>query len=438
MKHTEKRANLFYAVLTVPHDVRHIVGKLRYIQSTRTGNRSEAALRAANLVAGWKLEIEAARGTLTDPRDTFWHDIRREHAKALQADEADEGEEGGTLAIEVQDVIRAAAGKITDPEEASFMYRTAIGRLPALPPLPPLPTPPKTTSLAPLVVAWKASLRMAQKTIDQQHRDIVKMAEHFQTLEALTPQKIKAWTDGLMARGTTASSFERLGNGCRSFWLYLQQSGTVTMIEPDPFVGPFRLAQRTAVSNKVEREAFTPDDLAKVYTAAVDQGDQPLADLIALGAYTGGRIEELCNLTKETAKDGFFHMGTKTEASLRDCPIHPAVVPLVARMLEASKDGYLVPSTADNQYATRSKPLSQRFGRLKKALGFGPKHVFHSTRHTLVTLMHQAGVRPEVIADVAGHEKGNFTLDTYGSGSSMAQKLKAISKVAYPAPLNRP
>lgn len=45
--------------------------------------------------------------------------------------------------------------------------------------------------------------------------------------------------------------------------------------------------------------------------------------------------------------------GTRTEASLRDCPMHPAVVPLVARMLAASKDDYLVPSTADNQYANR-------------------------------------------------------------------------------------
>lgn len=59
-------------------------------------------------------------------------------------------------------------------------------------------------------------------------------------------------------------------------------------------------------------------------------------------------------------------------------------------------------------------------------------------RHTLVTLMHQAGVRSEVIADVVGHEKGNFTLDTYGSGSSMAQKLEALSKVAYGGSLMAP
>lgn len=72
------------------------------------------------------------------------------------------------------------------------------------------------------------------------------------------------------------------------------------------------------------------------------------------------------------------------------------------------------------------------------ALRYGKEHTFDSIRHTLVTLMHQAGVRPEVIADVVGHEKGNFTLGTYGSGSSMAQKLEAISKVAYPGSLRSP
>ena len=416
MKHLEKRANLYYAVLTVPHDVRPVVGKLRFVRSTQTDDKAEAALRAALLVAGWRAEITKARGSLPDPKAAFWTNLRREFVNAQ--------DEGTKSAIE--EVAEAEARKIADPAEASLTYRIATGQAPELIPL------------APFVEDWKGSLRLAQKTIDQQVRDVMRMADHFQHLAALTPQSAKAWTDKLMKEATTASSFERIGNGCRSFWLYLQQSGTKAMIDPDPFVGPFRLAQRVAINNTAKRLAFSPKELASVYSEAAQQGDSPLADLIALGAYTGARIEELCKLTTETAKGGFFRMGTKTEASLRDCPIHPAVAPLVARLIAASRDGFLIPSTADNQYDTRSKPHSQKFGRLKKRLGFGPAHVFHSTRHTLVTLMHQAGVRPEVIADVVGHEKGNFTLDTYGSGSSMAQKLEAISKVAYPAPLDRP
>ena len=417
MQHAEKRFNVWYASLTIPSEVRHIIGKVRFFQSTRTGSSTEAAPRVALLVALWRAQIAKARGSLPDPKATFWENLKHDLIDAKAR--GDEGTESAIL-----ELAEAAAVKLPDSEEGSRLFKFATDQM--------------GTLLAPLVVSWKGSLRMAQKTIDQQHRDVVKMADHFGSVEALTPQRIKAWTDKLIEAGMTASSFERIGNGCRSFWLYLQQSGTKAMIDPDPFAGPFRLAQRTAVNNKVKRASFTADELATVYAAAKAQGDAPLADLIALGAYTGARIEELCKLTKETAKGGFLHMGTKTEASIRDCPIHPAVVPLVARLIAASTDGYLIPSTAYNQYGNRSGPLSQRFGHLKKALGFGPEHVFHSTRHTLVKLMTQAGVSKEVIADVVGHEKGNFTLDKYGGISSMAQKLKAISKVRYPAPLNKP
>lgn len=418
MQHAEKRHHVWYATLTVQREVRHVIGKVRFFQSTKTGSSAEAAPRVALLVALWKAWISKARGSLPDPKATFWEGLRHD-----LIDAKNRGDEATESAI--FDLAKEAAKKLPDGEEGSRLFKFATHQV--------------GTLLAPLVVDWKGSLRLAQKTIDQQHRDVVKMADHFVSLEALTPQRIKAWTDGLMGQGVTASSFDRIGNGCRSFWAHLQQSGAKGMDDVDPFVGPFRLAQRTAVSNTTKRIAFTPDDLAKVYAAAVQGGDRPLADLIALGAYTGARIEELCKVTKETAKDGFFHMGTKTEASLRDCPVHPALVPLVARLVAATKNnGYLISSTAENQYGNRSGPLSQRFGHLKTSLGFGREHVFHSTRHTLVTLMHQAGVRPAVIADVVGHEKGNFTLDTYGSGSSMAQKLKALSKVSYPGALGAP
>lgn len=419
IKHTEKRANLYYAVLTIPAEVRHIVGKLRFFQSTQTGNKAEAAIRIAILVAGWKTEIAKARGTLPDPKATFWESLRTDFINAK--DDAHES----VAQDAIEQALTTGPHRIVDPAKASQTWKYATGQ---------------ATLLAPLVTGWKASLRHAQKTIDQQSRDVTKMAEHFVSVEELTPQKIKAWTDKLIGKGATASTMERMGNGCRSLWAYLQQSGAVSMIEPDPFVGPFKLAMRTAVNNKVGRSgvSYSPDQLAALYSGAVAKGDAPLADLIALGAYTGARIEELCKLTKDTAKDGVFHMGTKTEASLRDCPIHPAVAPLVARMLAASKDGFLVPSTADNQYGNRSGPLSQRFGHLKKALGYGRAHVFHSTRSTLITMMERARVPEGIAADIVGHAKKTITYGLYGTGSAAQQKLDAISKVVFPAALAAP
>lgn len=420
--HAEVRRKRWYAVLDVPAEVRHIMGKARLVQSTMTGDPSEAARRVSVLVTQWKADIAKARGQLPKHSDPFWVSLAQDHAMAREA----EGDDDGVMVGVVEDLIKLEADKIADPDEAGLMYRRATGQAP-------MPIP-----LGPLVTAWKGSLgKLAQKTIDQANRDVTRMADHFLYLDALTPQKVLAWTEKMLGEGVTASSLERIGSGCRSFWSYLQQSGSVAMVEPNPFEGPFRLAQRRAVKNTKDITAFMPQEVADLYAAALAKEDQPLADLIALGAYSGGRIEELCSLTKETSKGGFFRMGTKTNASRRDCPVHPSVAPLVARLVKASTDGYLIPSAADNQYGNRSGPLSQRFGHLKKALGFGQRHVFHSTRHTLVTLMHQAGVPSPIISDVVGHEKGIFTLDKYGTGSSMAQKLEAIRKVSYPAPLNQ-
>lgn len=417
MKNAEKRANLWYAVLTIPEDVRHIIGKLRFVQSTQTGDKAEAALRVALLVAGWKAEIAKARGTLPDPKATFWDTLRQDHIRA-QA----EGNTGAQAAVE--DLIEAALLKVQDRGESSKLWHHATGL---------------TTPLGPLVTAWKGSLRLEQKTIDQRHRDVLKMADHFVTLEALQPQAIKAWSDKLIAEGSTATSLGRMGEGCRSLWRFLQESGTVPMVAPDPFVGSFRLATKTAKRNTVDRVAFKAAELARVYEAAQASKDAALADLIALGAYTGFRIEEACSLTLETSADGVFTVtDAKTDAGIREVPVHPALVPLVKRLHKASADGFLIPSTAAGKYGVRSDPLSKRFGRLKTALGFGPGHVFHSIRKTVATQLEQAGVKESIAADIVGHEKKSMTFGLYSDGSSIEQKAEALAKVAYPGALAQP
>ncbi|MDO9092800.1 MAG: tyrosine-type recombinase/integrase [Rubrivivax sp.] len=412
--HAEYRRQRWYAVLDVPAEVQHVVGKARYLQSTLTGEPTEARRRVPVLIAQWKAEIAKARGTLPDPKDTFWQTLRKDHMQA-QA----EGNTGAQFVVE--DLIRQALPP--DPDTSSNLWKFATGL---------------STPLAPLVTGWKDSLtKLAKKTVDQAHRDVSRMADHFINVEALQPKRVKAWTDKLLADGMTASSFERIGNGCRSFWAYLQDAGVKEVLDPDPFAGPFRLATRRAVATDTGRggNAYTPEQVEKLYLAAVAKQDQPLADLIALGAYTGARIGELCQITRETGKGGVFFIGTKTPKSKRFLPIHPAIVPLVARMFDASADGFLVPSAADNQYRNRSGPLGQRFGRLKKALGYGAAHVFHTMRGTLMTLLRHADVDPAVISAVAGHATGNFSLDKYTKGGSYAQQLKALGAVSYPGRL---
>jgi len=109
--------------------------------------------------------------------------------------------------------------------------------------------------------------------------------------------------------------------------------------------------------------------------------------------------------------------------------VHPALKPVVARLMQDSTDDYLIPVFTQNQYGKRSHAISKAFGRLRTSLGFGPQYVFHSIRNTVVTYLARADVSGPLIAELVGHETGTVTFDVYARGASAAQKLEAISKL---------
>ena len=57
--------------------------------------------------------------------------------------------------------------------------------------------------------------------------------------------------------------------------------------------------------------------------------------------------------------------------------------------------------------------------------------VFHSLHKPVTTKLEQAGVPEGVAADIVGHEKQTITYGLYSGGTSMAQKMEAITKIRY-------
>jgi hypothetical protein len=340
-------SDVYYATVTIPPDVRPTIGRgVRFFQSTKTKSEPEALRRATVLVSGWRAEIAKAKGAAPNPKDTFWESLRRQY---IASDDDTQ--------MVIEEVAEQAASKLGNSNEATLLFKLATDQA--------------GTPLKPLVGDWQGSLRMSQKTIDQRVRDVTRMADHFFSVEAIQPKMVKAWTDGLMKAGATAATLERMGNGCHSFWRYLTQSGTVEVDAPNPFSGSFSLARTTAKKVTVTRKAFTAEELSTVYQMALSKGDDSLARVIALGAFTGARIEEICSLKLVNCTDGIFNIvDSKTDAGIRQVPIHPALVTLVDKMTKGSTDGYLVPSKAAGKYGVRSDHYTKRFGKLKEAMGF--------------------------------------------------------------------
>lgn len=423
-KNIERRGNTWFATLHVPEDVRHIIGKSKFFQSLKTTDKRVAETRAAPIVAAWKAQIQAARG-ISDP---FIEEALRLRTiiQAAPAD-ADPGHDSQRdLELEAAQQIADQIAK--DDAERKLFLDIATG---------------KQTLLSNFYDEWATHLTQAPKTIDQMKKDVKLMVDHFRTIERIDKAAVIEWVRGLMAgsperKPYTHSSLERIFKFSRSFWSYLQDIGKADP-ERQPFVLPKFAKKATAKNNGTSNSGdgwipFEPAEVVALLNAATEKGDHQLADLIRLGMYSGARIEELCSLKADDCTDAVLKItDSKTEAGIREVPVHSLLVDVVKRLKEASTDGYLISGLSFNKYDDRSNAIGKRFGRLKKSLGFPDKKVFHSIRKTLVTLLENAGISENLAADIVGHEKPRITYGLYSGGATLAVMKEALERVAYPS-----
>jgi len=416
MSHIEKCRNVWFATLKVPPEVQEKLGRTKFKQTTGTTDKRKAQDIAKPIIALWKAQIRQAQGQACAVQEEAlkW----REVILAARQNGAD-GEEV-TAALLVTD--RAEALEASRGEEAAQQFaNVALG----------VHTPSKLH-----LDAWEASIvHLEQKTQDQMKKDVGLLVTRFTSLEEITAQAVRKWGQEMSTRPkapASASSLKRMVSFWRSYWRFLVKRDAVQAGSD-----PFALVELPAVSKRAAQASgwlpFHREDVPKLVNAAKAAEDQDLADLITLGAYTGARIEELCSMKVEhIGAESFRIVDAKTEAGVREVPIHAALRPLVDRLKGSSRDGYLLSGLTFNKYGDRSNAIGKRFGRLKTMQGHGGQFVFHSLRKTLVTLLEDAGVSENLAADIVGHEKPRITYGLYSGGASLATKAEALAKVRYP------
>lgn len=413
MSHVEKCRNLWYATLKVPEGLREKVGKTKFKQSLGTADKRRAQALAVPLVALWKARLRQAGGE-TDA-------VRREAVRWREVLAEAKASGDGEVAFVLESMMAEQAQRIEEqrgPGAAAQFADVALGR---------------RTPSSLYLEEWKATITtLAPKTQDQMVKDVQRLVDHFPTLEEITPQTARKWVGELQKAGSSASSLERMISFWRSYWRYLMAPG-VQAVPATSFPFSMEYVQKTRKAPEEVRAPFPATEVPKLWQAAEEADDRTLADLITLGAYTGARIEELCSLKLEDVNSHSFRIGdAKTEAGIREVPIHSALKPLMERLKSESTDGYLLSGLTFNKYGDRSNAIGKRFGRLKAAQGFGPAHVFHSLRKTLITLLEDAGVSENLAADIVGHEKPRITYGLYSGGASLDTKAKALELVKYP------
>lgn len=425
MAHLERRRQLWYATLTVPIDLRDHFGKFKLIQSLGTPDKRIAEVLAAQLVATWKSEFLKIRGA-SNPiqlEAIKWKKAITQQRKAIAA--RGQFAEAGLDELEDQLYNKARLIEETSSEESAEEFLGIVKGT-------------RTPSNI-LREQWEAQLDLAAKTKEQMIKDVDKLLTKFTTLEGITKKAVHEWAWGCIEKKeNTESSMGRVLAFSRNYWRYLQKAGKV-----DPDNNPLNIpnisrdTKKTSKGGKSGWIPFAPTEIVTLWKAARASGDEPLANLIQLGAYTGARIEELCSLKKADFKESALKItDAKTEAGNRVVPVHSAILPLVKKLAAAddTSDEYLIPGLTFNKFGDRSNAIGKRFGRLKEAGGFGSNQVFHSIRKTLVTLLENAGVSENLAADIVGHEKPRITYGLYSGGASLEVKREALEKIKYPFP----
>ena len=391
--------------MEIPKALRPAIGKSRFVRSLETDNYRTAQRRVLLHVARWRSEIERAEGE-DSSEEAYW----RRMLRSARTEE----ERQHVLSEIGMEAWSLGDGDSNDPVAADF-YRRAT----ALP-------------FADRLDEWLASSGASPKTKDMRRSDVKRFAVRFPAVHDVTRKDVQRWAAGLVNDGLAPKTVQRILSGLRGYWRFLQ---SLEFAQEDAF--PFdklELAKRRNGGPKGTFRPFEPADGVKLLAAAIAIGDHDLADLIRLGMWTGCRIEELCALKVGQVKGDHFSIeDAKTAAGWRDVPIHRELVQTMARLVDGKMpEDYVLTNLTPNKYGDRSNAVGKRFGRLKSKLDFGPAHVFHSIRKTVVTSLENAGVPENVVADIVGHEKPRITYGLYSGGTTLVVKAKALAKLAYP------
>jgi integrase len=193
------------------------------------------------------------------------------------------------------------------------------------------------------------------------------------------------------------------------------------------------------------RKAFTQDQVGKLvgYSNTLPETSWKRW-LLSLGAITGGRLNEISQLTTndiQTLAPGItaIHINEAGEGKSIKNKRSERLVPLTdgaygfdlaafLRYVDACK---LSKSEALAQIGYKTAGDWANRQAIPEALGdsYGPGLVFHSLRHSLASLMQAKGVPTAYAQAVMGHASGTITFDVYGSGVPVATVAEVLRKL---------
>lgn len=159
------------------------------------------------------------------------------------------------------------------------------------------------------------------------------------------------------------------------------------------------------IVKKVERKIFTQDEIKTLFLS-----NDRTAKAICVLIYTGMRISEFLNLTKDDIENNFIKVRiSKTNAGIRNIPIHKKIKPVIDEFLE-NNSPFLYPNKKGHLLGYMT--FNFQFNKVLEKLGL-QRHTIHDTRHTFASLLNSAGANDVAITSIIGHTDIKTTKGIY-------------------------
>jgi integrase len=287
-----------------------------------------------------------------------------------------------------------------------------------------------------LVDGWAAERRPVAKTQYEWSRVVRQLEAYLGHSDAqrLTADNLIDWKRSMVEAGLRPKTIQDAK--LAPLRAILQWGAKNKLISSNPADG-ISLDVRSKQGEK--KRSFTDAEAKLVLRAALAEKDPVRRWVPWIGAYSGARVSEICQLRSQDVIqiDNIWCMkldpeagSLKTSGSERIIPLHPALIETgFLKFAAKAKSGPLFAALSPDKFGKRGGNGTKVIGRFVRQLGLTDTRLSpsHSWRHRIKTSGRKYGLAPDILDAITGHGARSVA-DSYGEFPVEAL-FREISKI---------
>lgn len=312
----------------------------------------------------------------------------------------------------------------------------------------PLPAPPNPDlrpheGLDSLAEEW--ALTSNSKTTQFQRRQVYAQLRAFLgknvNPDSVTDAQAATYVDTHLAKSRYSPNTLRFRlSALRAFWSWMG-SRRYAPRDRNPWKG-FRLQLTEDAAS--QKRPYSMDELVTLFSG--NPTYPTLREVMALGLYTGARIDEICSLTMgdialERGAALVRIAKSKTKAGVRTIAVaHAIPLDVIVRRYRKSANpkDQLFPELRGGGYDGKlSWHVGQAFRYHRNGRGLTGATDFHSLRRTFITRLENLGVDQVRIARYVGHSLPTLAFTVYSGGATEATQRATAQCLHYPTAVEK-